>query len=87
MLEEYLTEITIPFICASIYCMLLYLDTKLNNVYRTGKDYLKSFIILYALSYLAIYLYEIRFVPIVAKTTETLVSNVREEIFTGAPGF
>jgi hypothetical protein len=90
MLMNYLNEHTIPAIVAVIYCFLLYLDSKLNEFKRSGRDYFKGFIVVYSLSYLTIYIYT----NYVINSNINPVNNsikpiqkLREEIFVGNPNF
>ena len=55
--STYLNEHSIPAIIALLFCILLYFDSKMNSVERTGRDYVKAFIVLYILAYLSIYIY------------------------------
>lgn len=55
--SSYLNEHSIPAIIALLFCILLYFDSKMNSVERTGRDYVKAFIVLYILAYLSIYVY------------------------------
>jgi hypothetical protein len=87
MFLEYLNEQTIPALCGLIYCVLLYLDTSLNNTIRRAKDYIKGFIIIYALSYLSIYLYEMRSNISIGNNVDNVTNSLREEIFVGVPNF
>lgn len=86
---SYINEHTIPAIIAVIYCFLLYLDSKINNCKRTGRDYFKAFIILYSLSYFTIYLYNNYVInkPVIEGGGVFKNSPVREEIYIGNPNF
>ena len=101
-ISKYLNEHSIPAIIAVVFCVLLYLDSKMNAVERTGRDYVKSFIILYILAYLAIYLYNSAFNEkggmrggsVSDSTAGSQVGGgyygsnlLRENIFVGAPNF
>ena len=86
---SYLNEHSIPAIIAIIFCVLLYIDGGINMVKRTGRDYLKSFVVVYCLAYLAIYLYNNN----IGSGNKSLVGGLfartplREEIFIGNPNF
>jgi hypothetical protein len=87
MVNLYLNEHSIPLIIAISYCILLYIDSIINNILRSGRDYIKAFIVLYCLSYLSIYMFSN-----IGKQSGGNVaflgrSPIREEIFIGNPGF
>ena len=81
--SKYLNEHSIPAIIAIIFCILLYLDSNINTVRRTGRDYVKAFIVIYCLSYLALYLFN----PSHVGGGNPKYSSLREEIFIGHPNF
>jgi len=56
-----LNEHSIPAIIAVAFCILLYLDARMNTLERKGRDYVKAFIVIYILTYLAIYMYNSAF--------------------------
>jgi hypothetical protein len=90
MYNIYLNEHTIPAIIGLVYCVLLYLDSKINDFNRKGRDYLKAFIVIYSLSYLTIYIYTnyvINGSIKAAISPSKQVSALREEIFVGNPSF
>jgi|688.fasta_scaffold226283_3 hypothetical protein len=89
MSNIYLNEHTIPAIISIIYCVLLYLDSKINEFKRNGRDYFKAFIVIYSLSYLTIYLYTkyILNTSMNVGTPLKSVASLREEIFVGNPNF
>jgi hypothetical protein len=90
MYNIYLNEHTIPAIIALLYCVLLYLDSKINDFNRKGRDYLKAFIVIYSLSYLTIYIYTNYVINGNIKeaiSPSKQVSALREEIFVGNPNF
>jgi len=84
---SYLNEHSIPAIIAIIFCILLYIDSSINQIKRSGRDYLKSFIVIYCLGYLSIYLYNNNI------GSKSLVGGflsrtpLREDIFVGNPNF
>ena len=83
---SYLNENAIPALIAIGYCILLYLDSTINSIERTGRDYIKAFIVLYCLSYLSIYLFSNRGNNTIGSSFLSR-SPVREEIFIGNPNF
>ena len=90
MYNIYLNEHSIPAIIAAIYCVLLYLDSKINEFNRKGRDYLKAFIVVYSLSYLTIYLYTKYVINTPMKgdiSSVKPVQSLREDIFIGNPNF
>jgi len=89
MYNIYLNEHTIPAIIATIYCVLLYLDSKINEFNRNGRDYFKAFIVMYSLSYATIYIYTNYVIntPMHAGTPLKSGIALREEIFVGNPNF
>lgn len=90
MLIKYLNEHTIPAIIAVIYCFLIYLDSKINEFKRKGRDYLKAFIAIYSLSYLSIYIYTNYVINSEIKLNSNSIKpiqSLREEIFVGNPNF
>ncbi len=90
MSNVYLNEHTIPGIIAVVYCVLLYLDSKINDFNRKGRDYLKAFIVIYSLSYLTIYIYTNYVLNGSIKAALSPlkpVQSLREEIFVGNPNF
>ena len=87
MVNLYFNEHSIPLLIACCYCILLYLDSNINNIYRNGRDYIKAFIVLYCLSYLSIYMFNN-----VGKQSGNNMgflsrSPLREDIFIGNPNF
>jgi hypothetical protein len=87
MVNLYFNEHSIPLLIACSYCILLYLDSNINNIYRNGRDYIKAFIVLYCLSYLSIYMFNN-----IGKQSGNNMgflsrSPLREEIFIGNPNF
>jgi hypothetical protein len=84
--SSYLNENAIPALIAIGYCILLYLDSSINSIHRTGRDYIKAFIVLYCLSYLSIYLFTNKGTNL-AGGSFLGRSPVREEIFIGNPNF
>ena len=90
MSNVYLNEHTIPAIIAVVYCVLLYLDSKINEFNRKGRDYFKAFIVIYSLSYLTIYLYTNYVINGHVKSELNPLKplqSLREEIFVGNPNF
>jgi hypothetical protein len=90
MYNIYLNEHSIPAIIAALYCVLLYLDSKINEFNRKGRDYLKAFIVVYSLSYLTIYLYTKYVINTPMKgdiSSVKPVQSLREDIFIGNPNF
>lgn len=90
MSNVYLNEHTIPAIIAVAYCVLLYIDSKINEFNRKGRDYFKAFIVIYSLSYLTIYLYTkyVLNTPMKVELSPLKsVQSLREEIFVGNPNF
>ena len=63
-----------------------YLDSSINSIQRSGRDYIKAFIVLYCLSYLSIYLFTNKGNNLVGGSFLSR-SPVREEIFIGNPNF
>lgn len=86
---SYLNEHSIPAIIAIIFCVLLYLDASINQVKRSGRDYLKAFIVIYCLGYLSIYLYNNNLGGKSLTVGGGFFSRtpLREEIFIGNPNF
>lgn len=84
--SSYLNENAIPALIAIGYCILLYLDSSINSIQRSGRDYIKAFIVLYCLSYLSIYLFTNKGNNLVGGSFLSR-SPVREEIFIGNPNF
>jgi len=87
MVYNYLNEHSIPLIIGISYCILLYIDSAINNIIRNGRDYIKAFIVLYCLSYVSIYMY-----TNIGKQSGGNISflgrsPLREEIFIGNPNF
>lgn len=87
MITNYLNEHTIPAVISLIYCVLLYLDTKMNNSERFARDYIKAFIVMYTLSYFTIYLYTKYTLNISTDKMSPNKNILREEIFVGNPDF
>jgi hypothetical protein len=87
MVNFYLNEHSIPALIASAYCILLYLDSSINNIYRNGRDYIKAFIVLYCLSYLSIYMFNNIGKQSGGNMGFLSRSPLREEIFIGNPNF
>lgn len=90
MSNVYLNEHTIPAVIAVLYCVLLYLDSKINEFNRKGRDYFKAFIVIYSLSYFTIYLYTNYVINGHVKAELNplkQVQSLREEIFVGNPNF
>lgn len=90
MYNIHLNEHSIPAIIAVIYCVLLYLDSKINEFNRKGRDYFKAFIVVYSLSYLTIYLYTKYVINTPMKGDLSSVKpmqTLREDIFIGNPNF
>ncbi len=84
----YLNENSIPALIGLGFCCLLYLDAAINSKRRTGRDYLKAFIVLYCLSYLSIYMFNNRGKQMGGGALSFLTrSPVREDIFIGNPNF
>ena len=86
---SYLNEHSIPALIAIIFCILLYLDASINLLKRTGRDYLKAFVVVYCLSYLSIYLYNNNVGARSLNIGGGFFSRtpLREEIFIGNPNF
>ena len=86
---SYLNEHSIPAMIAVLFCILLYFDASINHIKRSGRDYLKSFIVMYCLGYLSIYLYnnQIGFKPLNISSGFFSRTPLREEIFIGNPNF
>jgi hypothetical protein len=87
MVNFYLNEHSIPLLIACCYCILLYLDSSINNVNRNGRDYIKAFIVLYCLSYLSIYMFSNSRNQSGGNIGFLSRSPLREEIFIGNPQF
>ena len=83
----YLNENSIPALIAIGYCILLYLDSSINSIKRTGRDYLKAFIVLYCLRYLSIYMFNTSGKQTGGGLGFLGRSPLREEIFIGNPNF
>lgn len=87
MVSYYLNEHSIPLFIAICYCILLYLDSTINNINRSGRDYIKAFIVLYCLSYLSIYMFNNMRNQSGGNINFLGRSPIREEIFIGNPNF
>jgi hypothetical protein len=87
-LSIYLNEHSIPVLISVCFCILLYLDSGINNIKRNGRDYIKAFIVLYCLSYLSIYMFNNTGKQMGGGGLGFLSrSPLREEIFIGNPNF
>ena len=87
MINNYLNEHTIPAIISLLYCILLYLDTKIYNSERSTRDYIKAFMVMYTLSYFSIYLYTTYALNMSINKLSPSKNILREEIFVGNPDF
>jgi hypothetical protein len=87
-LSIYLNEHSIPALISGCFCILLYIDSSINNIKRSGRDYIKAFIVLYCLSYLSIYMFNNTGKQMSGGGLGFLGrSPLREEIFIGNPNF
>jgi hypothetical protein len=84
----YLNENSIPAIIALLFCVLLYIEGTFNNIRRTGRDYIKAFVVIYGLSYLSIYMFTNKGKQSGGGALSFLNRTpIREDIFVGTPNF
>ena len=84
----YLNENSIPALIGLLFCLLIYLDGSINNIKRTGRDYVKAFVVIYCLSYLSIYMFTNKGKQSGGNALSFLTrAPIREDIFIGHPNF